>query len=99
MANYKNKSYEINNNNIYKWRKIEWKFKNIVSWDFTKAYLKVLLELIEEYGRKLEIDIEYKELKEKFENKFKETKENLDDFSEKVKVKAEAFTEVLIFFI
>ena len=40
----------------------------------------------------------YKELKEKFENKFKETKENLDDFSEKVKVKAEAFTEVLINF-
>ena len=57
MANYKNKSYEINNNNIYKWRKIEWKFKNIVSWDFTKAYLKVLLELTEEYGRKLEINI------------------------------------------
>lgn len=63
-----------------------------MSWDFTKAYLKVSLELTEEYGRKLEIDIEYKELKEKFENKFKETKENLDDFSEKVKVKAEAFT-------
>ena len=57
MANYKNKSYEINNNNIYKWRKTEWKFKNIVSWDFTKAYLKVLLELTEEYGRKLEINI------------------------------------------
>ena len=69
-----------------------------MSWDFTKAYLKVLLELTEEYGRKLEIDIEYKELKEKFENKFKETKENLDVFSEKVKVKAEAFTEVLINF-
>ena len=69
-----------------------------MSWDFTKAYLKVLLELTEEYGRKLEIDIEYKELKEKFENKFKETKENLDIFSEKVKVKAEAFTEVLINF-
>ena len=58
MANYKNKSYEINNNNIYKWRKTEWKF----------------------------------------ENKFKETKENLDDFSEKVKVKVEAVTEVLINF-
>ena len=57
MANYKNKSYEINNNNIYKWRKTEWKFENIVSWDFTKAYLKVLLELTEEYGRKLEINI------------------------------------------
>ena len=47
----------------------------------------------------MKTDIEYKELKEKFENKSKEIKNNLNDFSEKVKVNAEAFTEDLTKFV
>ena len=57
------------------------------------------LEGADEYDIKLRTDIEYKELKEKFENKSKEIKDNLDNFSEKVKVNAEAFTEDLTKFV
>ena len=57
------------------------------------------LELAEEYERKFKPDIEYKPLKEKFENKSKEIKNNLNDFSEKVKVNTEAFTEDLTKFV
>ena len=57
------------------------------------------LEFAKEYESKLKTDIEYKELKEKFENKSKEVKENLADFSEKIKANAEAFTEDLTKFV
>ena len=57
------------------------------------------LEFAREYESKLKTDIEYKELKDKFESKSKEIKENLTDFSEKVKANAEAFTEDLTKFV
>ena len=57
------------------------------------------LEFAKEYESKLKTDIEYKELKEKFESKSKEVKENLADFSEKIKANAEAFTEDLTKFV
>lgn len=63
------------------------------------AVVRKDLELAQEYERKLKTDIEYKELKEKFESKSKEIKENLTDFSEKVKANAEAFTEDLTKFV
>ncbi len=57
------------------------------------------LEMAEEYERKLRTDVEYKELKKKFEKKSKEIKNNVDDFSEKIKANAEAFTEDLTKFV
>lgn len=63
------------------------------------AVVRKDLEMAQEYERKLKTDIEYKELKEKFESKSKEIKENLTDFSEKVKANAEAFTEDLTKFV
>ena len=65
----------------------------------TETVLRKDLEMAQEYERKLKTDIEYKELKEKFESKSKEIKENLTDFSEKVKANAEAFTEDLTKFV
>ena len=57
------------------------------------------LELAEEYERKLKTDVEYKELKEKFEKGTEKLKNDFSNFSEKVKEGTETFTEDLTKFI
>lgn len=63
------------------------------------AVVRKDLELAEEYERKLKTDIEYKELKEKFENGAEKLKDDFANFSEKVKANTESFTEDLTKFV
>ena len=57
------------------------------------------LEFAREYESKLKTDIEYKELKEKFENGAEKLKDDFANFSEKVKANTESFTEDLTKFV
>ena len=75
------------------------KLSGVNSKKFNIDLIEKDLEFAKEYESKLKTDIEYKELKEKFESKSKEVKENLADFSEKIKANAEAFTEDLTKFV
>ena len=63
------------------------------------AVVRKDLELAEEYERKLKTDVEYKELKEKFEKGTEKLKNDFSNFSEKVKEGTETFTEDLTKFI
>jgi hypothetical protein len=63
------------------------------------AVVRKDLEMAEEYERKLKTDVEYRELKEKFEKGTEKLKDDFSNFSEKVKANTEAFTEDLTKFV